>query len=131
MSDLTEYVKRGEHLPPELRDFHDQKLFFKWLVWEKLAQAQAKLKEEGNDHSASMVEGLDFASAQIFTFDYFLWFMAMFGYKLQRIRKRDLRFYDLGAAMREYSDQLMDQQAAALRRLRDEEEQLDEKEVDV
>ena len=111
---LIDYLKSGEHLPPQLRDFHDAKLLFKWLVWEKLAQAQSKLRREGQDHSAGVLENLDFASAQIFTIDYFLWFMAMFGYKLQRIRKPDLEFYSLEAAMAEYQNKLADEQSAIL-----------------
>lgn len=111
--ELTEYVKSGEHLPPELRDFHDAKLFFKWLVWEKVERRRAECEASGAV-SSMMLEGLDFAKAQIFTIDYFLWFMAMFGYKLQRIRKNDMQFYDLSSAMREYSERLSKQQFDAL-----------------
>lgn len=115
-----EYVKSGEHLPVELRDFHDAKLFFKWLVWEKLDKAREKLKAEDQTHSNRMLEGLDFASAQIFTIDYFPWFMGMFGYKLQRVRKSDVEFYDLTAAMKEYQKHLNDTFARELQSLTEE-----------
>jgi hypothetical protein len=110
---LTDYLKSGEHLPPELRDFHDAKLFFKWLVWEKVEGRRKQLDSADETHSNMMLEGLNLANAQIFTIDYFLWFMALFGYKLQRIRKSDLEFYDLRDAMAEYSEQLTQEQAAA------------------
>ena len=100
-----EYVKSGQHLPPELRDFHDQKLLFKWLVWEKLEKARSKNPAE----SALHAEGLNWVNAHVFTVDYFLWFMGMFGYTLQRSRKKGVQFYDLSAAMDAYQRQLTEE----------------------
>jgi hypothetical protein len=106
---MAEYLKSGEYLPPELRDFHDAKLFFKWLVWNVMENAKKSGKGD-----AMMLEGLNFANCQIFTIDYFLWFMAKFGYKLQRIRKSGLEFYDLSGTMDEYRKQLTNDFHAAL-----------------
>lgn len=99
-----QYVETGAHLPPVLKDFHDAKLFFKWLVWHILA------KNKGG----GAIDRLDFATAQIFTIDYFLWFMAKFGYKLQRIRKTNVAFYDLDKTMAEYESQLREESAQVL-----------------
>jgi hypothetical protein len=41
--------------------------------------------------------------------------MGLFGYKLQRIRRSEIQFYDLSQTMAEYQEQLMEQQASVLR----------------
>lgn len=100
---LKAWLRTGEYLPEELRDFHDQKLFFKWLVWSKMGQTEG-----------SYLEGINFVNLQVATIDYFLWFMAAFGYKLQRCRKTGVPFADLAATMQAYDRELMEQSAREL-----------------
>lgn len=98
------WLKSGEYLPPDLRDFHDQKLFFKWLVWKKMGPKEAD----------PYLKGLNFVNVQIAVIDYFLWFMARCGYTLQRSRKKGVQFASLEATMRAYDTELCAQQAASL-----------------
>jgi len=72
-----EYVKSGNHLPDCLKDFHDQKDVFKWIF------TKTNVKCE-----------IDSTNAMIFVIDYFLWFMAQFGYTLQKSRA-NVEFRDL------------------------------------
>jgi len=83
--DTTDWLKSGEYLPPWLRDFHDQKDFFKAL--DEVAQRSV---EAGNNY----IRDISFASAQVYTIDIFLWMAARHGFTLQRSRKR-VRFNDL------------------------------------
>ncbi len=82
MSNLSEYLESGEHLPKFLRDFHDQKDFFKSMHY--LCEGS-----EGSDEKPNWVEG------HIYTIDWFLWFMASRGYTLQKCRKKGIEFKEL------------------------------------
>ncbi len=57
------------HLPDFMKDFHDQKNLFKALS-----------SSFGNQDECP----LSFRDGQIYTIDWFLWFMAIHGYKLQK-----------------------------------------------
>lgn len=78
-----EYCRKGNHLPEFIKDFHDQKDLFKTI--QKWADGQNSF----NDLSNSWVEN------QIFTIDYFLWCMALHGYKLQKIKSKEIEFLNI------------------------------------
>lgn len=71
---VADWLRSGKHLPPPLRDFHDQKDVFKSLhEW-------AGPLEEG-EKRPSWIEG------HCYVIDLFLRFMAAHGWTLQRSRK--------------------------------------------
>lgn len=74
MSDdsLYAWLKSGEYMPPEFRDFHDQKDLFK-----AMHNTIQNANENGNARDG-----------HIYVVDTFLWYMARCGYTLQRSRKR-------------------------------------------
>lgn len=74
----------GKHLPPELRDFHDQKAVFRAMH----AIQEASLNAKGVVRRPNWVEG------HCYVIDQFLWFMASHGYTLQKSRA-DLPFASL------------------------------------
>lgn len=79
MSKLDEYLRSYDFLPDELKDFHDQKDFFKSMHY--LVQ-----DNEGVESIPNWVNG------HIYIIDFFLFFMAARGYKLQKIRKKGIEF---------------------------------------
>jgi hypothetical protein len=81
MSKLSDWMKSGDYLPEFMRDFHCQKDLFKEIH-------SLYRDNEGADEKPSWVQG------QIYVVDWFLWYMAMRGYTLQKSRK-DLPFRDL------------------------------------
>jgi len=74
---IQEWRKAGKHLPPFLRDFHDQKDVFKFV-----SQAATPLDKDPYSRELTWVEG------HVYVIDYFLWCMARHGYTLQRSRAR-------------------------------------------
>lgn len=72
------------HLPPFMRDFHDQKDVFKAV--------HRLIDVKGNKYAASV----DWCTGHCYVVDIFLWFMARRGYTLQRSR-RHLEFRDMEA----------------------------------
>lgn len=93
---LDKWIKNGEHLPPILRDFHDQKDFFKLISMKVTARRKQNEAEGRPDH---IYEGFDWVRFHIFTIDFFLWFMALNGYTLQRSRKK-FEFRDYAETIR-------------------------------
>lgn len=79
---IKQWIKSGDYLPKPLKDFHDQKEVFK------------RISEMRWTHHEPMP---DWVTAHIFVIDYFLWFMAMHGYKLQKVHSSRFEgdFYDL------------------------------------
>ena len=75
MSKLSEWMKRGEHLPEFMRAFHDQKDLFKAI--HSLYQ-----DNDGAEEKPTWVQG------HIYVIDWFLWYMALRGYTLQKSRKK-------------------------------------------
>lgn len=69
--ELHKWKSDFQHLPRILRDFHAQKSIFK-----AIERAYGRFQFMGQD--------LDWVRAQIYTFDYFLWFMAERGYVLKK-----------------------------------------------
>mgnify|MGYP003650037805 CR=1 FL=1 len=80
-SNLKEWLLTLEYLPVQLRDFHDQKDFFKSM--HHLYQ-----DGEGSQDKPNWRDG------HIYTIDWFLWFMASRGYTLQKSRKKGVTFSD-------------------------------------
>lgn len=71
--EIKEYLNKELHLPDDFKDFHDQKEIFKAIqVW-------------GEKCPNNWVDN------HIYTVDYFLRFMALKGYKLQKIRSKKLK----------------------------------------
>jgi hypothetical protein len=84
MSDSAiQYTESSDYLPDLLKDFHDQKELFKAI--HQLYKDNESLRKMPN----SWVDN------HIFVIDYFLWFMGQHGYKLQKVRKKGVQFYDL------------------------------------
>lgn len=83
---LKQYLKEGTYLPGPLKDFHDQKQFFKYMQHQYGVDGKP-LPCASND--------IGWPDGTCYTIDYFLHFMARFGYKLQRDRTnvefRDIR----------------------------------------
>lgn len=83
-----QWRKQGKHLPKFLRDFHDQKAFFKTLD-----EFYPRMRTIGGGE-------LDWMTAHAFTIDRLLWFLAQHGWTLQRSRTR-LTFCDLERTLAE------------------------------
>lgn len=79
MSDLITWLQSGKHLPEKLRDFHDQKDFFKSMHF-------LQDGNKGCDNNPTWMNG------HIYIIDFFLWFMASLGYTLQKTRKKNIDF---------------------------------------
>ena len=86
---LTEWLKSGEYLPPELRDFHDQKDLFK-----AMHNTIHNANENGNPRDG-----------HIYVVDTFLWYMARCGYTLQKSRKQ-VPFKDMEDDIQRYKDEM-------------------------
>lgn len=84
---LYQWLKGGDYMPPEFRDFHDQKDLFK-AMHNKIHNAD----ENGNARDG-----------HIYVVDTFLWFMARCGYTLQRSRKK-LPFKDINDDIETYKE---------------------------
>jgi hypothetical protein len=68
------WLESGRNLPVWLRDFHDQKDFFKGLFFAY------------REHPALV--GLDWISGHQYSIDWFVWFMGSRGYTIQKCRKK-------------------------------------------
>ena len=80
--EAKQYVQNAEHLPEFMKDFHDQKDLFK-AIYEQWCTKDDKILNEVN-----------WVNAQCFTIDYFLWWMGLHGYKLQKVKKKNVNFYN-------------------------------------
>ena len=99
---LDHWRQHHKHLPPFLRDFHDQKALFKAI-------------EEAYGHEREKpghVQMPDWVTAQCYTIDWFLWFMAKHGYTLQR-SQADVPFDDIAETLKAHEQR----QYAALREI--------------
>ena len=75
--DIEKWRDNGGHLPEELRDFHDQKDLFRLMH-----RAFGDPKPDALVREPNVVEG------HCYVIDKFLWFMARYGYTLQRTRSK-------------------------------------------
>lgn len=82
-----EWMKEVEHLPDFLRDFHNQKDFFKTID-----ETFKKCPE---------LESHTWVSNHIYTLDYFLWFCGIHGYTMQKSRKKGIAFEDIQEKLKE------------------------------
>lgn len=89
---LEQWRKEGKYLPDFLKDFHDQKDFFKMMY--------ERMPIEDSDH----VKDINWVSAQIFTIDFLLWYCARFGYTLQKSRAHQ-NFEDIHEAINNTNNQ--------------------------
>lgn len=81
-------------LPDFLRDFHDQKDFFKGMH-ELYSQGENKIP--GN-----------WVQNHIYTIDFFLWFMALHGYRLQRFKSKKFEQFDVAAFITDQNSKRLD-----------------------
>lgn len=85
---LREYLESNKHLPPEMRDFHDAKDLFKTI----------------GDRDTSPHEGIEdivnWRQGMVYTIDHFLWYMAIHGYELRKVKGKIPR-KDLAEALEE------------------------------
>lgn len=88
-NEAIEYTQSKEYLPDFLKDFHDQKDLFKAI--HQLYKDNESLQKMPN----SWVDN------HIFVIDYFLWFMGQHGYKLQKVRKKGVQFFNLHQTIEE------------------------------
>lgn len=79
MTTFHEWRDEGKYLPTFLQDFHDQKDLFK---------AMTVYFDNADTCPISWRDG------HIYTIDWFLWFMAAHGYKLQKVRG-NMEFLDI------------------------------------
>lgn len=77
-------------LPIDLRDFHDQKDIFKTIHG---------LYQKNNKIPCTWVDG------HVYTIDFFLWFMAQHGYRLQKFKSRHFQQFDLQASIDHFKEQ--------------------------
>jgi hypothetical protein len=98
--DLQAWMEKAQYLPPELRDFHDQKDLFK-AVHEIISE---------NDGT----KAITWRDAHIYTIDVFLWFMARRGYTLQRSRAR-MPFVSLADTLKAWAEERTARIVAALK----------------
>lgn len=100
MKDFKPWREAGNHLPDIMKDFHDCKDLFK-AVHEII-----KTEEHEYCKDISWMDGM------CYTVDIFLWFMARYGYTLQKSRSK-VEFEDL----RETLDQLRARRQEAFARM--------------
>jgi hypothetical protein len=89
MSSPESYTQDKHYLPDFMKDFHDQKDLFKAIY--ELYKDDENLKK--------LPQG--WVDNHIFVVDFFLWFMGQHGYKLQKVRKKGVDFYDLKTTIEE------------------------------
>lgn len=97
---VVEYVRSGRHLPPPLRDFHDQKDAFKLMH-----SRQGDFEFNG--------AAVAWTTGQCYVIDRFLWFMALHGWTLQQSRAK-VEFLDLDQGIREMKEESAEQLRQAL-----------------
>ncbi len=101
---LKEYLSSGEYLPNFIMDFHDQKTLFK------------RLDEINKNRKSDYTKNVDWVSAQVYTVDIFLWFMACHGYTLQKSRKK-VPFYDIDHDLSEFEKQQREASSVMLKQI--------------
>jgi len=82
MKKPIEHVQDSKHLPDFLIDFHDQKDLMKtiWEWWGEQIEEKTDIK---------------WRNAHVFVIDYFLWFMGIHGYKLQKDKTKNVEFRNI------------------------------------
>lgn len=90
---MKDFLESGKHLPPFLRDFHNQKDVFKtlWCYMDK-----SSFPKE--------IQTLGWVNFHIIIIDIFLWWMAKRGWTLQRSRQK-VEFLDVNEDIKKYKDE--------------------------
>ncbi len=92
MKSAIDYNEEKKYLPEFMQDFHDQKELFK------------SLHELYSERLEKELPAFNWRDSHIYTIDFFLWFMGMHGYKLQKIKAKDMEFYDIQKTIGESKD---------------------------
>ena len=96
---LKAWLKSGDYMPPRLRDFHNQKDLFKCMHnFYRSAFSDPKNEQWGIP---------SWMGGQVYIVDFFLYFMAMHGYTLQRSRS-NIPFCDMDAMVEQFKDKQAD-----------------------
>lgn len=103
MSSPIDYTQDKHYLPDFMKDFHDQKDLFK------------AIHELYKDNESLKKMPQSWVDNHIFVVDYFLWFMGQHGYKLQRVRKKGVEFYNLQATIDQMKGRLVQRFAEILK----------------
>lgn len=106
-NELKKFLDSGEYLPDFMVDFHDQKNLFK------------RLDEIVSNRKDGYTKDVNWTSAQVYTVDIFLWYMAAHGYKLQKSRKK-VSFYDVNYDLNEFDKKQRELNANILKNILDE-----------
>jgi len=95
---MKKWLQSQKHLPLFLRDFGTAGWLFRWI--------DKKVEKRRNDpRSADMMDDMPTSrDAHIYVIDFFLWFMAMYGWTLQRSRKR-LEFDDIETMLEQFEQE--------------------------
>ena len=101
-ANLKAFLDSGKYLPNFMEDFHDQKTLFKRLN---------EIVEKRNDLYTKEV---NWTSAQVYTVDIFLWFMAAHGYTLQKSRKK-VPFYNIDNDLSEFERKRREESASVFK----------------
>lgn len=100
---IRQFLK-GEYLPKFLRDFHAQKRIFKRIS----ANVDSRIKRDKEDKGYNpYLDGYNWCMFHVLVIDFFLWFMGMHGYTLQKTHKR-IEFFDLEKTMTEWDKDQFD-----------------------
>jgi hypothetical protein len=83
MKSAIDYNEEKKYLPEFMQDFHDQKDLFK------------SLHDLYSERLEKELPAFNWRDSHIYTVDFFLWFMGMHGYKLQKVKAKDVEFYDI------------------------------------
>ena len=89
---IATYLAENKYLPSVLRDFHDQKDVFKAIATVRSRKV--------TDRPYHMLKDSNWMVEQVYVIDFFLWFMALHGWTLQRSRTK-VEFRDLQATLSE------------------------------
>lgn len=92
----AQHNRKLKNLPDFLKDFHDQKELFKSM--QDFYQDNESFKKLPN----SWVDN------QVYMIDFFLWFMGLHGWKLQKDRTKGVDFYNIEDTLTEARKQRED-----------------------
>lgn len=92
-----EFTESKKYLPVMMRDHSFRGWLFRWI------DIRA---EKGRNDGGYLSKNLPNAvSAHIYVIDYFLWFMAQFGYTLQKVNRKDVEFYDIQQVIGDFENE--------------------------
>ena len=98
-------MEDAKYLPPIMRDFHDCKRLFKRI--HEVVQ-NARECDKGKVEAYYTENLPNWVMAQVYTVDFFLWYMAKCGYTLQRSRKK-LPYIDYDADLKAFEDRQLEE----------------------